>query len=192
MKDDDLYSFVYRGHLTRIAIRRATTAPPAATEGIASVMHRLPFELLDQRFVSRAREMAMVYSAIAAFENAVRHFIEKRLLEEVGEDWWKTCVPEKRREKAESRRDEEDKIRWHAKRGVSLIEYTEVEDLKAILVTQQDIFLPIIQQPIEWAKHILDTVEHSRNIIMHSGSLEREDVERLAMAMRDWLTQIGG
>jgi hypothetical protein len=27
---------------------------------------------------------------------------------------------------------------------------------------------------------------------MHSGYLEREDVERLAMAMRDWLTQIGG
>ena len=92
---------------------------------------------------------------------------------------------EKRRQKAESRRDEEDKIRWHAKRGASLLEYTEIEDLKAVLVTMQDVFLSIVQS-VDWAKHILDTVEHSRNIIMHSGYLEREDIERLAMAMRDW------
>lgn len=191
MNHDDVYSFVYRGQLTRAAIRRATSSPTPERDGIAAVTHRLPFELLEQPLVIRAREMAVVYSAIAAFENAVRYFIEKRLLEEVGEDWWTQCVPEKRREKAESRREQEDRIRWHAKRGASLLEYTELEDLKAILVTKQDIFLPIVQS-VEWAKHILDTVEHSRNIIMHSGCLEREDVERLAMAMRDWLTQIGG
>jgi hypothetical protein len=190
MNRDDVYAFVYRGQLTRAAIRRASSSP-SKEEGVAAVMRRLPFELLEHQHVARAREMAEVYSAIAAFENAVRYFIEKRLLEEVGESWWTQCVPEKRREKAESRRDQEDRIRWHAKRGASLLEYTEIEDLKAILVTRQDVFLPIVQS-LDWAKHILDTVERSRNIIMHSGYLEREDVERLAMAMRDWLTQIGG
>jgi hypothetical protein len=53
------------------------------------------------------------------------------------------------------------------------------------------VFLPIVQS-IEWVKNIFKTVELSRNIIMHSGYLEREDVERLGMAMRDWLAQIGG
>lgn len=191
MNCDDVYAFVYRGQLTRAALRSASATSSREKDGLAAVINRLPFELLEERLVTRAREMAVVYSAIAAFENAVRYFIEKRLLEEVGEAWWTECVPEKRRQKAESRRNEEDKIRWHAKRGASLLEYTEIEDLKAILVTKQDVFLPIVQS-IDWAKHILDTVEHSRNIIMHSGSLEREDVERLAMAMRDWLTQIGG
>jgi hypothetical protein len=191
MNHDDVYAFLCRGQLTRAAVRRASAPPSVEKDSLAAVVNRLPFELLEQRLVTRAREMAVVYSAIAAFENAVRYFIEKRLLEEVGEGWWTECVPEKRRQKAESRRIEEDKIRWHAKRGTSLLEYTEIEDLKAILVTKQDIFMPIVQS-IDWAKHILDTVEHSRNIIMHSGYLEREDVERLAMAMRDWLTQIGG
>lgn len=191
MNHDDVYAFVYRGQLTRAAMRRASGSPSADRDGLATVANRLPFELLEQRLVTRAREMAVVYAAIAAFENAVRYFIEKRLLEEIGEAWWTECVPDKRRQKAESRRDEEDKIRWHAKRGASLLEYTEIEDLKAILVTKQDVFLPIVQS-IDWAKHILDTVEHSRNIIMHSGYLEREDVERLAIAIRDWLTQIGG
>jgi Swt1-like HEPN len=191
MNHDDVYAFVYRGQLTKAAIRRVTGGSSADKEGVAAVTHRLPFELLEEQLVARGREMAVVYSAIAAFENAVRYFIEKRLLEEIGENWWEQCVPDKRREKAESRRNQEDKIRWHAKRGASLLEYTEIEDLKAIIVTKQDVFLPIVQS-IEWAKHILDTVEHSRNIIMHSGQLEREDVVRLGIAMRDWLTQIGG
>ncbi len=44
----------------------------------------------------------------------------------------------------------------------------------------------------EWAKQIFKTVERSRNIIMHSGYLEAEDIERLGMSLRDWLAQIGG
>ncbi len=191
MTHDEVYAFVYRGLLTKTAVSKVANRLQRGNPSVLAVSHRLPFELLDERLVTRAREMAVIYSAIAAFENAVRIFIEKRLLEEVGDNWWEQCVPEKRRERAESRRDQEDKIRWHAKRGASLLEYTEIEDLKSILVTKQDIFLPIVQS-IEWAKHILDTVEHSRNIIMHSGYLEREDVERLRIAMRDWLAQIGG
>jgi hypothetical protein len=191
MTHDDIYAFVYRGQLAKAAIRRITKAPSADKEGVAAVTHRLPFELLEARLVTRAREMAVVYAAISAFENAVRYFIEKRLLEEVGANWWEQCVPDKRRERAETRRDQEDKIRWHAKRGVSLLEYTEIEDLKSIIVTKQDVFMPIVQS-VDWVKNILDTVERSRNIIMHSGYLEPEDIERLGMAMRDWLAQIGG
>ena len=191
MNYDDICAFLYRGILTRAAIHRVTDSPSADKDEISAVSLRLPFELLDEQLVARGREMAVVYAAIASFENAVRYFVEKRLLEEVGENWWEECVPGKRREKAESRRDQEDRIRWHARRGSSLLEYTEIEDLKSIIVTKQDIFLPIVQS-IDWAKHILDTVEHSRNIIMHSGYLEREDIERLGIAMRDWLAQIGG
>ena len=49
----------------------------------------------------------------------------------------------------------------------------------------------LLQDP-DWAKQIFKTVERSRNIIMHSGYLEAEDIERLGMALRDWLAQIGG
>ena len=153
MNSDEVYAFAYRGHLTKAAIRQVTGASSAAKDSLSAVTHRLPLELLEERLVNRAREMAVVYTAIAAFENAVRIFVEKRLFEEIGENWWEQCVPEKRRQKAESRRDEENKIRWHAKRGMSLLEYTEIEDLKSIIVTKQEVFMPIVQS-IEWAKHI--------------------------------------
>jgi hypothetical protein len=189
-KTDQLYAFAYRGLLTRQATadHHEGRNPRAKAERIAS---RLPLRLLDESLVTRAREMAVVYTAIAAFENSARDFVEKRLLEEVGDAWWQQCVPEKRRAKAESRQAEENRIRWHTRRGDSLLHYTEIEDLMAIIITNHERFAAIIEDP-EWAKQIFKTVERSRNIIMHSGYLEGEDVERLGMALRDWLTQVGG
>lgn len=191
MNSDSVYSFVYRGHLARASVASALRSNVDRADRIAEMVRRLPFELMDEEIVSKAREMAVIFTAICAFENSARDFIRRRLLEEIGDDWWEKCVPEKRREKAQSRRDEEDKIRWHAKRGDSLIEYTEIEDLSAIITTQQDVFVPFIYS-IEWSKNVFKTVEHSRNIIMHSGTLEPDDIERLAIAIRDWLNQVGG
>lgn len=185
---DQLYAFVYRGHLTRQAINQSFRS--ASDSRIAK---RLPMELIEDNHLEIAEEMSVVFTAISGFERSVRFFIKSRLIdpEVVGEDWWEQCVPEKRRKKAESRRDEENKIRYHAKRGDSLLDYTELEDLSAIITTNPEHFEDFIPD-FEWAKHIFKSVERSRNIIMHSGELEAEDVERLAMAMRDWLTQVGG
>ena len=38
---------------------------------------------------------------------------------------------------------------------------------------------------------VLDTIERSRNVIMHSGSLDRVDIERVGMNIRDWIKQVG-
>jgi energy-converting hydrogenase A subunit M len=191
LKTETIYSFVYRGHLARTAVSEAIGHDVTRGDRVAEMATRLPIDQMDEDIVMRAREMAVVYTAIAAFENSARTFVQRRLLEVTGDDWWEKCVPEKRRQKAETRRDEENKIRWHAKRGESLLEYTEIEDLSAVITTNQDAFLPFIGS-VDWSKNIFNTVERSRNIIMHSGALEPEDVERLALAMRDWLNQIGG
>ena len=44
---------------------------------------------------------------------------------------------------------------------------------------------------IEWAANILDVVERSRNVIMHSGRLDRPDIERVDIFIRDWVKQVG-
>lgn len=185
---NEVYAFVYRGHLSRQAIGQSSH-----DHGDTKLAKRLPLELIDDAHLEVANRMSVVYAAIAGFERSVRAFIKSRLLdpEVVGEEWWEKAVPEKRRKKAESRRDEENKIRYHAKRGDSPLDYTEIEDLAAIITTNPEHFQDFIPDN-EWAKHIFKSVERSRNIIMHSGELEAEDVERLGMAMRDWLNQVGG
>lgn len=48
----------------------------------------LSLDLLDDECVNTAKEMATMYTAIAAFENMVRKFGVKILLEHKGENWW--------------------------------------------------------------------------------------------------------
>lgn len=44
---------------------------------------------------------------------------------------------------------------------------------------------------IDWAKQIIETLEKSRNVIMHSGELAPTDIERVGMFIRDWINQVG-
>jgi hypothetical protein len=68
--------------------------------------------------------MAVVYTAIAAFENSVRDLVKWVLLEELGQQWWEQGVSEKIRKSAKSEMEEEEKVRWHRRRGNDLLNYT--------------------------------------------------------------------
>jgi hypothetical protein len=151
---------------------------------------RLPVDLLDEDLVSKAKRMAVVYVAIASFENTVREFVSKRLIESLGADWWTNGVSEGIRKKAESRREEESKIKWHTQRGDLPINYTEFGDLSSIVGQNWTHFEDYLQSQ-EWMRQIITTLERSRNVIMHSGELGAQDIERIGTAIRDWIRQVG-
>jgi len=188
----DLYSFAFRGLLTEQALDKTQRISRLALTGNVDgdIARRLPIEALDENLVSRAKRMATVYIAIAAFENTVRDFVSARLLEEVGADWWSTSVSEKIRTRAESRRDEEAKVRWHTTRGDVPLNYTEFGDLASIVSQNWPLFENHLES-IDWVRQIIATVERSRNVIMHSGELGLQDVERIGTAIRDWVRQVG-
>lgn len=190
--DTDVYAFVFRGLLAEEALDRTERlAHVRLTSNIdAEIAARLPIDLLDETLVSRAKKMATVYIAIAAFENTVREFVSKRLLEEKGEGWWDTSVPDGVRRKAESRREDEKKVRWHMPRGDAPINYVEFGDLASIIAQNWPNFVDHLQS-LEWAKQIFSALERSRNVIMHSGDLSLQDVERIGTDIRDWIRQVG-
>jgi len=146
--------------------------------------------LLDEDIVSGAKRMAVVYVAIASFENTVREFVSKRLLESLGADWWNLGVSEKIRTRAESRREEESKIKWHTQRGDQPLNYTEFGDLSSIVGGNWAYFEDYLQSQ-EWMRQIITTLERSRNVIMHSGELGAQDIERIGTSIRDWIRQVG-
>lgn len=190
--DSDLYSFTFRALLTEEALdKTARISRIALTSNVdADVAKRLPINALDEDLVARAQRMATVYMAIAAFENTVREFVASRLLDAVGADWWTTAVSEKIRTKADSRRAEEAKVRWHTPRGDEPINYTEFGDLASI-VSQNWEHFEVHLQAIDWVRQTIATVERSRNVIMHSGELGLQDIERIGTAIRDWIRQVG-
>lgn len=190
---DKLYSFIMRGELAKVALTKTDVISRHSSSEIIEheYIKSLSLDLLDEEYINAAKAMATVYTAIAAFENTVREFVVKVLLENVGENWWEESVSSAIRKKAESRKAEEDKIKWHTQRGDSLINYTEFGDLASIMNANYDYFTPYIIS-VEWARNIITTIERSRNVIMHSGELSGRDVERIGINIRDWISQVGG
>jgi hypothetical protein len=192
MNTDDAYSFVFRGLLTEETLDKTGRLRKVGLSAHfdPEIAGRLPIDSFDEDLVARAQKMAVVYVAIAAFENSVREFVSKVLLEQFGENWWTQSVSEKIRTKAESRRAEEEKVRWHTPRGDEPINYTEFGDLGAIMGQNWELFVDYVQNQ-DWMRSIISTVERSRNVIMHSGDLGLQDVERIATSIKDWIRQVG-
>lgn len=192
MDENQLYAFVMRGELAKSALSRTDILGKYSKSEVLAheYINSLALELLDEELVENAKSMATVYTAIAAFENSVRRFVVKVLMENKGENWWEEGVSEKIRKFAESRKKEEEKIRWHTRRGESMINYTEFGDLVSIMSQNIDLFEDYIIS-IDWARQIIQIIERSRNVIMHSGELGRKDIERIGTNIRDWINQVG-
>jgi len=187
----ELYAFAFRGFLAEEALDGAGRQHPNLVGALDEVAaSRLGIEALDEAFVAAARPMAVVYMAVCAFENSVRKFISAVLQDKVGDDWWEKAVSSGIKRKVESRQKEEERIRWHSQRGTAPITYTDMGDLSNIIRNNWQHFDPPVPS-IEWASSILDIIERSRNVIMHGGLLDREDIERLGVNIRAWVKQVG-
>jgi Swt1-like HEPN len=191
MKDFDLYSFVYRGVLTEEALDQSgrRRRNHFGTEEARAAQRILSYDFLDSDLLAAAQRMSVVYAAIHAFENAVRTMVTKAMAEKHGESWWEK-VPERIRKTSKTRMEEDSKFRWHGARGATEINYCDFSDLSSIIVTNWTVFDDLLGN-MEWAKATLNTLEKSRNIVMHGGDLAKEDVERIGMNIRDWICQAG-
>lgn len=191
---DNIYAFIFRGLLTEEALDKAGRKNKLQLDEFLSeeITQRLGINLMDEDIVAKAKKMAIVYTAISAFENYLRGFVEKKLLEEKGEKWWTLCVPDKIRTAAEIRQREESKTRYQTSRGDALINYVDFGDLISIIQKKENwqYFEPHLGS-VDWARQISDTIEKSRHVIMHSGELGDKDIERVGMQIRDWIKQVG-
>jgi hypothetical protein len=188
---DALYTFVYRGLLTEESLDKAgrQRRRQFGAEQATKLRQSLSFEMLDPDLLATANRMAIAYTAVHAFENTVRELVKKAMAEAHGIAWW-SKVPEKVQKRAKTRMEEDAKFKWHGTRGASEILYCDFGDLSSIIITNWAHFESILRD-LEWTKALLDTLERSRNIVMHGGSLSKEDLERIGMNIRDWIRQSG-
>jgi hypothetical protein len=191
VSSSELYDFAFRGLLAEEALDGAGR-PHAHIAGVldADLAERLSIGQLDDELVKAARRMATVYAAVAAFENTVRELLKRTLVDKHGDNWWERSVSSDIRKRSEKRLADEEAHRFHAQRGEDPINYTDLKDLVNIIRNNWPDFEPFLQSQ-DWAKGVLDQIERSRNVIMHSGVLDAADIERLGMNIRDWVKQVG-
>ena len=196
MKDDgslELAAFLFKGHCAgNSVIAELEKRIPRVSASEEDIAHKVALGLLDEDEVANANRMAPVYVAIAAFENSVRSLVAQRLVERVGANWWATInLSTDIKNRSESRQKEEEKIRWHQSRGLGPIYFTELRDLTSIIKGNWPHFEDLLHDA-DWVNHVIKTLERSRNVIMHSGQLSMDDIERVGVTIRDWLRQVGG
>ncbi len=188
---NDLYTFIYRGLLTEESLDKAGRKQRYhfGPEDASRIRQALAFDMLDPILLAEAQRMSVVYTGIHTFENVVRQLVKSTMAEAHQEAWW-TEVPERIQKKVKSRMEQDSKFRWHGARGGTELMYCDFGDLSSIIVTNWPLFEDILVN-LEWAKSVLNTLEMSRNTIMHGGVLAREDIERIGMNIRDWIRQTG-
>ncbi len=192
MKTDLLYSFWARGFLAEQALTEfgAGTRAPEADEKADRIRRALPVDDMDEDQTSRARSMALVYTAIAAFENTVRDYVADVLLEAAGADWWEKRTPGAMKDRAKKRIQAEERLKYHTPRGGRQIDYIDFADLANLIANSWADFVDYLPSQ-EWVKSLFEVLENSRNVIMHSGTLDTIDVERVGIHIRDWVHQVG-
>jgi len=186
-----VYDFAFRGLLTEEALDRAGRPSRVGTGMFdRDVAEQLSLDVLDEGRVEAAKIMAAVYVAVAAFENSVRSLVTTVLREAIGDDWWEKAVSASIQKSCRTRQDEEEKHRFHSQRGEAPLNYTDFRSLSNIIRANWEHFEDFLPSA-EWATAIFDAIERSRNVIMHSGMLDAEDIARIGMNLRDWVKQVG-
>lgn len=190
----DLYSFVFRGQLAEEALDKAgrkkysTEEDAFFSEELAKKLH---FNEIDSKYVEQSKTMLTVFATITAFENATREFVYSVLIEKYKNDWWIKGVQKSIRDRAESRKNQEAKVKWHVSRGDAMMSYLDFGDLTKIMLSGDN--WPFFESYVDsqdWVRAIFDDIEKSRNVIMHSGVLDEYDIARVGLNIRDWLRQI--
>ena len=116
--DSRLYDFVFRGLLAEEALdRQGRKNKHLLNVSDEEIAKKLSLDSLDDVHIANAKTMAIVYTAIAAFENSVRAIVVKTLMDKFQEEWWEKGASSGIRERAQKRIEDEQIAKWHAQRG---------------------------------------------------------------------------
>ncbi|WXG39843.1 MAG: Swt1 family HEPN domain-containing protein [Candidatus Freyarchaeum deiterrae] len=144
---------------------------------------------LPENIANDSEKMSKVYSMIYVLENALRYLVISVLEKNCGKDWWENKVSPNIRKNVEGRIRQEDKNRWHSKRGAQKIFYTDFGDLNLIIVGNWKDFKDLFPNQM-WIQSRLNEIELSRNIIAHNNSLPNKEIKRIEMYSEDLKKQL--
>jgi hypothetical protein len=145
---------------------------------------------LPENLTREASRMADIYPDIYYIENLIRHVVMDTLERKHGKGWWNepNVVSNKIKEYVEGRKNLERKNRWHPKRRIHEIFYTDFRDLSRIIATNCTEFKKIFADMEIEAE--LRKLEPLRNTIAHSNPLPQKECNRIKIFLDDLKKQL--
>jgi hypothetical protein len=176
----------------RVVASPAPKEAPTKTRGAATRLVRVgsspPVELLLSKAVAdEADQMAQFYPKFYVLENSIRSLINRVMTAKHGKDWWATQAPTEVRKNVQGRKDKEDKVPWHGKRGAHEIYYSDFSDLRSIIQKNWVDFEPIIHKQA-WINQRLEELEPARNTLAHNNPVSANEQKRVEVFFNDWVS----
>lgn len=132
------------------------------------------------------------YRILKRLETGLRECIQRRL-EKVSKSWWKERVPKDVQERAELRKNRNEKqYPWHIEKDLPPIFYTDFTDYVKIIMRRDNwrqVFEPIFKDK-EIISAKLRELEPIRNAIAHVRELSRTEADKLKLYSEDIISCI--
>jgi hypothetical protein len=141
------------------------------------------------RLRQEAEQMADHYKIFYCLENFLRGLIASKLLDEQGENWWESAVPEAVRRNASDNRRREI-TSGNTPRSDFLIDYTNFGELGEIIKTNWAVFGDVFRD-IRAVENVMSRLNTLRGPIAHCKVLAEDEVVRLDLSLRDLFRQMG-
>ncbi|WP_425063010.1 Swt1 family HEPN domain-containing protein [Pyruvatibacter mobilis] len=147
------------------------------------------YEDFPQELRDRANRMSHYYEVFYCLENSIRNLVEGRLEEKDPENWWTEFVPPAIQQIAEENKEKEAKEGF-TPRSDRNIDYLNFGDLSVIISKNWPEFGDTLTNKNAVAR-ILATLNRLRGPIAHCNQLADDEVDRLGLALKDWMRQLG-
>ena len=146
--------------------------------------------ILSTRKIQEAVAMAPTYILLYALENSIREVIDQTMTSKHGRDWWDSFATSSLLRKVEGHMSDDQKDRWHQRRGSRPIDYLDMKDLKSLMRAIQEEFIPDIIPDLEWFIHLIDEVYKSRCVVCHMNPLSQVNISAVKLRCIHWQQQV--
>jgi len=138
----------------------------------------------DQLIRIQASEMAAHYELFYCLEQAIRQMITSALFDKASSDWWSQTVPPKIANDVDGRMQRE-RDSGFSLRSDQEIDYTNFGELSVIITSNWDVFGAIFSSK-RAVERIMSSLNLLRGPIAHCSPLAPDEVDRLALTVKDW------
>lgn len=144
----------------------------------------------EQSVRAEAAEMSEHYEVFYCLEQAIRKLITETLEEAEGADWWNgSRVP------TDIKADVANLVKKERDNGITqrsdrMIDYTTFGQLSVVITSNWDLFEPILKNR-RGVERVMASLNLLRGPIAHCCPMQDDEIDRLRLAVKDWLRMIG-
>lgn len=157
---------------------------------IINTVEKYDYLNISEEFIEKGKQMANAYVTLYALENHIRHFINLKLSEQLGDDYIKKInISKKIRDRIEQRKHEEQQKKWLPLRGDNDLYYLDFIELSELIINNWEYFKNLIPNQ-DWIRVKMADLYDIRCLIAHNSYISKDSIQLLEVTAKQLIAQL--